>query len=488
MGADSCSPTPGFHSIPKSHQVFSIPELAAFVARFSTRQDCARLVRTCKTLYNATVPFVWETVYGAQNLLLLIDRADTWSSACRGEVPDIYLMGSFRASGSIFARFDFYALYVKYLDVYGPKGETFKVIGWEGLVARARQRVLLPNLRTLALRSAHGASDQLMWVGTFSSPSLVNLSITDGNLWDAPTISYRAASSIMKSLAAHHPKLERLELFPSSELDDYVGEDDSYAFPSGDPFYKYTEHFTNLKRLACTFAWFREPALRVLGQLPHLKSLDVYGIDELEETSVELSNDSFPSLRSLYLHSLSPIDAGGTLKITQMVRALTLLRIDLNIEDLIHTDVDHEIWQAMEEFFSLLLNAPHLTDLWIDLDSNGDLGEAIAIDKFDLGALQRLPLKRLRLGQMCLSDDALQLDLALVWPSVTRLSIPQQPASLAMLPLFTALPKLYHLELQLELGELANVCNKIASPLKVLQASPSSALCSKFQELDQIIW
>ncbi|KAG8774697.1 hypothetical protein FRC12_001864 [Ceratobasidium sp. 428] len=396
-----------------------------------------------------------------------------------------------QASGSIFARFDFYASYVKYLDIYGPKGETFKVLGWKVLTARTRQKVLLPNLHTLTIRPTNAPTDQLtMWVGTFSSPSLVNLLITDGNLWDALTVSYWAASSIMKSLAAAHPKLERLELFPSSELDDdYVdeGEDDSLVFPPGDPFYKYTEHFANLKRLACTFAWFRGPALRVLGQLPHLEALDVCGIDKLGETSVELSEDSFPSLRSLYLHYLSPTDARRTLKMTQMVRALTSLRIDLNTEDLIYTHVNHETRQAMREFFSLLLNVPHLTALWIDLDPNGDLVEAVEIDKPDLGVLQPLPLKSLRLGQVFLSDDALQLNLALVWPSVTRLSIPQQPASLALLSRFAVLPELLHLELQLNLDELELEYDKTASALTVLQASPDSSLCLNFSQAGQII-
>ncbi|KAG9126315.1 hypothetical protein FRC07_003941, partial [Ceratobasidium sp. 392] len=81
--------------------------------------------------------------------------------------------------------------------------------------------------------------DQPMWAGAFSSPSLVNPVITAGNLSDAPTISYPAASFLMKSLAAHHPKLEWLSLFPEYEIGNHAdeAEDNLLAFLSGNIFY-----------------------------------------------------------------------------------------------------------------------------------------------------------------------------------------------------------------------------------------------------------
>ncbi|KAG8726519.1 hypothetical protein FRC12_023326, partial [Ceratobasidium sp. 428] len=430
----------GSHSAPKSRQVFSIPELATLVARFSTQQDCARLLQTSKALYDITVPFVWEVVQGAQHLLLLISEAASYHPTFGEKGLEIYLTESFRASTDIFTRFDFYASHVKYLDVYGPKGETFKVTGWKVLVARAQQKILLPNLHTLVIKTVSDTNgpNQPMWIGTFSSPSLVNLLITDGNLWDTPTVSYPAASFMMKSLAAHQPKLERLELFPFSEVGNYVdeGESNLLAFLSGDPFYKYAVYFTSLKHLSCTFAWFEGPALQILGQLPHLETIDVCGVDEPEEASSELSEDSFPSLRSLYLHMSNPFDAAIILMITQMLKGLTSLRILLDIVGLINAMVDEQLWLT-EDFFPLLLNAPNVTDLWIDADPNNELEDEIEIDRSVLEVFHQLPLKSLHLGQICMSDEDLQSNLAWVWPSISRLSMPRQPISFTLLSLFT---------------------------------------------------
>ncbi|KAG8692877.1 hypothetical protein FRC12_005158 [Ceratobasidium sp. 428] len=484
--------SPGPRSTLKSCQVFSIPELATLVARFSTKQDCARLLQTCKTLYDVAVPFVWETVRGAQHLLLLLHEAGSYRSSHGEKVLEIYLVESFWASSNLFVRFDFYASHVKYLDIYGPKAETFKVSGWKVLVARAQQKVLLPNLHTLTIGSTNALIDQSMWVGTFSSPSLVNLLVTDGNLWDTPTVSYPAASFMMKSLAAHRPKLERLELFPLVIIGDHIdnGESDLLAFLSGDPFYEYTAHFTDLRRLACTFVWLNEePALRILSKLPHLEAIDIRGIDYMEgEVSAGLSDDSFPSLRSLHLHQPNPLDAARAMKILQMVKGLTSLRISLDAVELIHAGVDEGSW-FIHDFFPLLLNMPHITDLWIDADPGGKFEDDVEIDESVMGIFQTLSLRSLHLGQMRLNHEALQLDLELVWPSIVQFCMPQQAAPLAILSLFTFLPNLRHLELELDLDELELELEyaEIVSPLTVLQASPGSTLGSNLQEADQII-
>ncbi|KAG8719232.1 hypothetical protein FRC09_011445 [Ceratobasidium sp. 395] len=476
-----------FPPIPKSHKVFSIPELATLVVRFSTKQERARLVRTCRTLYNIAVPFVWETVCGAQRLLLLVDQAGTY---CHNDEQTIFLKESFRAARNAFARFDFYASHVKYLDVYGPKGKILRVAGWKVLVARARQQVLLPNLHTFIIKTARGTNGlhQSMWVGTFSSPSLVNLLVTDGSLRNTPTVSYPAASFMMKSLVAHYPKIKKLELFPSHTTGNYPedGESSLLAFLCGDPFYQYAAHLADLRHLTCNFAWLEEPALRVLGQLPHLENIDVYGAhDPLTESSV-LPENSFPSLRRLHLHLAHPWDAVRTLNITQMVKGLTSLHVSLGVMDSIDIQHDEEPW-FIDAFCPLLLNAPRLTDLWIDANPCGMDEDDPEIDEPVLRIFQTLPLKSLYLGRIVLTEEALRLNLALVWPSVTRLCIPKQPVSLSMLSLFALLPELHHLELELNLDQFELECNKTTSPLATLQASPASILCSNLQEANQII-
>ncbi|KAG8719233.1 hypothetical protein FRC09_011446 [Ceratobasidium sp. 395] len=384
---------------------------------------------------------------------------------------------------------------MSYRPTHGEKsleeiGETFKVLGWKVLVARARQKVLLRNLHTLVIKTTSDTDgpNQPMWIGTFSSPSLVNLLITDGNLWGGPIVSYPAASFAMKSLAAHRPKLERLELLPCSEVGDYVDEAESnlLAFLSGDPFYKYAAHFTDLKHLSCTFAWLEGPALQTLGQLPHLEAIEVYGVDELDETSPELPEDSFPSLHSLYLHLPDPSDAMRTMMITQMVKGLTSLHITLDIGGLTNALIDEQRW-LMEVFFPLLLNVPHVTDLWIDADPNDQLDDDVEIDGSVLDIFHQLPLNSLHLGQIRMSDEDLQSNLAWVWPSIGRLSMPRQPVSFTLLSLFTQLHGLRHLELQLDLDEIFHEYDKTVSVLTVLQAIPGSTLCSNFEQADQVM-
>ncbi|KAG9124390.1 hypothetical protein FRC07_011804 [Ceratobasidium sp. 392] len=441
-----------------------IPELATLIAQFSTQQDCARLVQTCRTFYDVAIPSVWQYVCGVQHLLLLVDRAERLPKYSPiSKEPDFYLADSFWVENP-FTRFDIYAPYVKYLDIYGPKGEMFKLTGWKVLISRARRQALLPNLHTLTISSICNSNgpDQPMWVGAFASPSLVNLEVTAADLAIAPSISYSATSFIMEYLTARCPKLERLGLFPCAEIgtDAEEGEGNLLAFLSGGLFYKYTAHFTTLRHLSCTLAWFQGPPLRILGQLRHLESIDVCGIDDADDMDSELTENSFPSLRSLSLHRPHPYDATQTLWTTQMIKNLTSLYISLEMAALVNDGTEEE-----------------------PLDPAGALEDIIEIDESVLEILQKLPLKSLHLGQVRLDNEALDFDFASVWPSVTRLSIPQQPAPLATISRSAVLPELQHLVLRLDFGIPTLEYDKITSPLTVLEASLGSKIC--YEKINQ---
>ncbi|KAG8711772.1 hypothetical protein FRC09_020411 [Ceratobasidium sp. 395] len=384
-------------------------------------------------------------------------------------------------------RFDLYAPHVKHLDVYGPTGVIFKVTGWKVLVARSQRRLLLPNLQTTTIMTTCNSSGpcQPMWVGTFSSPSLVNLEITADNLSNAPTISYHAASFIMKSLTAHCPKIKRLGLFPYSIDGDHAEDAESslLAFLSGDKFYEYVSTLTSLIHLSCTFAWLQVPALRILGRLPHLESIAVCGVDHADDIS-ELTEDLFPMLHRLTLHGSSCSNTLETLGTLSMVKNLTLLhvKLDIDTEDL---DIDEDVWLA-EEFFPLLLNAPRLTDVKIDADSSHNRGDGVKIGESVLRIFQRLPLKSLHLDAISLSNEALRFDLASVWPSVTHLKLPQQDASMTTISCFATLPELRHLELRLDFYYPPHEFSPTVSPLVILEASFGSAICSNFEDMDRI--
>ncbi|KAG9091023.1 hypothetical protein FS749_000120 [Ceratobasidium sp. UAMH 11750] len=300
----------------ESLQVFSIPELASLVSSLSATQDCARLLRTCKLLYEVALPYVWEHVDGALNLLELMESSYTMPKGYL-EQPhtEIALSDNFYESNP-FSRFDVYAPHVKSLDVYGRNRQVFKVTGWAILVSRAHQRVLLPNLHTIVIqtkpREDSFGPDQAMWIGAFASPSLINLLITPSRPRVAPTVSYAAASFILRSVMVHRPALRRLGLYPHMEIGNFgeEGESSFLAFLSGAPFYQYVAGVTSLRHLSGILAWFEDEALKVIGQLTHLETISIYsGFDEPgAHGELEMADDSFPSLRGLEVFHLDPWD------------------------------------------------------------------------------------------------------------------------------------------------------------------------------------
>ncbi|KAG9074560.1 hypothetical protein FS749_013860 [Ceratobasidium sp. UAMH 11750] len=407
-----------------------------------------------------------------------------------GSPTEINLVESYQADNP-FARFDLYRSYIKNLNIYGPKNKLFKVTGWKILIARAQRQALLPNLQTLSIQTtcnSHGP-DQPMWVGAFSTPSLVNLLIAPSDLSLAPTVSYPAASMILKSLIMHHPKIERLGLFPDSNLgrDGSDGGNNLLAFLSGRPFYEYIGYATGLRHLSCTLAWFKEKPLQVLGHLPHLESITVCSaVDSLRDESPVLLDGSFPSLRSLSLHVLNPFDIADIMDITELTKNLMFLDLRFNFELLLHIhDFEEGPWFT-NEFFPLLLNAPCVIDLRIEPDPVGMMYDPFHIHTDSLSILQRLPLQSLRLGQIRISDY--DSDLASIWPSVTHLHIPQHYTSFHTFPRFAALPALKHLELDLDLKTVPAYEPRSIQPsaLTVLEAGPWSAVTSDSKELDTV--
>ncbi|KAG8740017.1 hypothetical protein FRC12_016134 [Ceratobasidium sp. 428] len=476
--------------IPKSLQVFSIPELAVIITRNSARQDRARMLRACKLLYNIAVPFVWEHVDDAKHLLLLLNAAyETQSRDPRLPLSQISLADCAR-SNDPFVRFDFYAPHVKSLDVCGSKGEMIEVTGWKVLIARSRRQALLPNLHTLTITSfaSTDGPNQPMWIGAFSCPSLVNIEIATSDLRSVPTVSYPTASYIMRYLGLRCPKIERLSLFPSVGKDDRSdhAEIGLRAFPRGDIlFYMYATTLTCLRHLSCTYAWLQPLGAQVLGRLPYLESIAACGAHNADHDSFDpaINEDLFPMLHYLYLRDPDCLESAKVMEATQIVKNLKSLHVSLGMS--YYADAGEESW-IMDQFSSLLLNTPNLTDLRIDANLGSNEDYVYFMDESVLGILQRLPLKSLHLGEIRLYLQALSLDLASVWPFVTSLRIPWQPASLEMISRFAELPNLLELELRLDLRKPTREYSKTTSRLTVLEASRSSKIYSDSEDIEQI--
>ncbi|KAG9091024.1 hypothetical protein FS749_000121 [Ceratobasidium sp. UAMH 11750] len=420
------------HLFPESRQVFSIPELATLIANFSTTQDCARLLRTCRLLYKIATPL------GIANSPVKIDLV----ASSRFEHP--------------FPRFDVYAPHVRSLDVYGHEGDYFKISGWTVLISHARQRALLPNLHTLTIQTScdlHGP-DQPLWVGAFASPSLVNLLVIPGGSPNPPAVSYSAASFILDSLVTHRPRLQKLGLFPSLAIGDFGGEGESglLAFLSREPFYEYLNDLTSLRHLSSTLAWFHRKRLPVLGRLPQLETMDIYsGPDDADDHGdFEIDDNLFPLLTGLYLHHLDPWDVERVISLRPLIKNLVSLSLETDLNRFNHEE-DPTEW-LIGELFPIIVDAPHLAELTIKVEPPREPAtRAYEIGDSVLAVFSTLPLKNLFLDNIVLSRGALNVDLGVVWPSLTRLRIPAHPASFTWLPRFAAIPSLQYLELELKL-------------------------------------
>ncbi|KAG8760484.1 hypothetical protein FRC12_009566 [Ceratobasidium sp. 428] len=478
----------------RSQRVFSVPELAIRVLDFSATQDCARLLRTCRSLHKPAIPYVWHDVDDVRHLLLLLGEAfeNPLGGSKTTEPRDVWLVDTIK-SNNAFTRFDVYAPHVKTLDVYGSRREHFKIVGWKVLIARARKQALLPNLHTLVTRTSCGSHgpDQLMWVEAFNSPSLINVLITPDKPGMAPTISYEAASAIMRTIEPQVSNLRNIGLFPDYRVGDHShdGESTFLALLSGDPFYMYIRGASSLQHLSGSLGWMNEEPILILGQLPCLETITISVFDNFGlDFNFELPEDSFPSLHGLYLHGLYTSNAVQILRLKPLLKGLKSLELHMDMDEPEPEHMDYDEWLA-EIFFPRLVDAPHVEKLKIDVDDDDSFPlDPYVINRPSLIILSHLPLGFLRLGNLVLNSEALQLNLNEIWPSLTQLEIPAQPVSLAGLPKFVAIPCLQHLEIQLDLQReaVAEPYGLGESSLISLVASKGGKVCSKFADVDYV--
>ncbi|KAG9090385.1 hypothetical protein FS749_000596 [Ceratobasidium sp. UAMH 11750] len=284
--------------------VLHLPEIATLICSFLPRSDCARLCYTSRTVFSAAAPFVWWSIDGPRLLRTLLERVEFPPIDHLSQFPRIKI--AFRDEDRIdhfFSRFDVYAPYVKVLHVYGTGILYYRVEGWSVLISRARKHALLPNLRKLHFKMPHKPHppDYFMWMTTFYSSSLVDISITPSDSDAPPLISYRTASLVLKSLMQHCPKIQRLSLLPNRELNSHYKDRETtiLACLPVDPFYRYMNAATSLRHLTGTFAWFQENALLVLGRLPNLERIDICSSSDIpfKHMGSLLPAGSFSALR-----------------------------------------------------------------------------------------------------------------------------------------------------------------------------------------------
>ncbi|KAG9080191.1 hypothetical protein FS749_008089, partial [Ceratobasidium sp. UAMH 11750] len=175
----------------QSSRIFKNREILTLICSFSRVSDCARLSRTCKTVFKVSAAFVWKNVDGAQHLLSLLGATQKFYKKDSRDLSRI-VIGTASSSSVDFSRFDIYAPYVRILRVYGPgNGSYYRVEGWKHLAVRTQQRLLLPRLSSIVIQSSKSdaKSNALLWIKTFISPSLRSIQVVPDTIKSPPCVS-----------------------------------------------------------------------------------------------------------------------------------------------------------------------------------------------------------------------------------------------------------------------------------------------------------
>ncbi|KAG9086189.1 hypothetical protein FRC06_003233 [Ceratobasidium sp. 370] len=453
---------------------------------FARTSDCARLSRTCKTVFKVSTAFVWNHVDGGQHLLSLLGGTRIIDIQKTTGLRKIAI-GIASSSHVDFSRFDIYAPYVRRLNVYGPGpvGHYYQVDGWDHLIVRAQQKPLLPNLLSIILQSScdeHGP-DQLVWIKTFICPSLINIQATPHSVSSPPCISPLMADVILDAVAERCPRLFRLSLFPSRTLK--YEENNLLGYLRRRPYYESLRALPTLVELTCSTMMLESDSLRIVSSLPQLHRLIIL----TSGTTVvlrppELPRESFPALQQLHIKGLSPYEVITILSIPTLMSGLIHLELKFQLDQL-DEDEDRDEWIA-SELLSLLRLSPQLSSLDLDLDpirvqdDPYDIGHQDLMDTFS-----KLPLVNVALGGVHLGDWAYTGSLKSVWPNVTILRMRDQFASPRILSCFAQLPRVQYLMLNVYLEDFRE-WPKVVSlcPLQTLECSPGGSTVCEPEQLD----
>ncbi|KAG8699945.1 hypothetical protein FRC12_022667 [Ceratobasidium sp. 428] len=466
-------------------RVFEVPELLSLICSFASTSDCVLLSRTCKTVFKVSTAFVWSNVDGGQFLLSLLGGTRIVDVQNTPGLKKI-VIGIASSSHVDFSRFEIYAPYVRRLSVYGPGpvGHYYQVDGWEHLILRAQQRPLLPNLLSIILQSScdgHG-SDQLLWIKTFISPSLINIQATPHSVSSPPCVTSLMADVIMDSIAERCPRLFRLSIFPSRGPKQE--ENNLLGYLRRRPYRESLRALPMLMELTCSVTML-EDSFSVISSMPQLRRLIVLtsGTGIVLRPPI-LPRNSFPALHQLHLKGLSPYEVIAILDVPPLMSQLTHLELKFKLYQL-DEDEDREEWIA-SDMFSLLKFSPNLQSLDLDLDPTMNLDQGYDIGHQDImDTFSRLPLVNVTLGGVHLGDWAYTGSLKSVWPNVTSLRMRDQFASPRILSCFAQLPRVQYLLLDVHLEDFREF-PKVASlcPLHTLECSAGSSTVCEPEQLD----
>ncbi|KAF8598194.1 hypothetical protein BDV93DRAFT_609980 [Ceratobasidium sp. AG-I] len=433
-------------SEPRLHRIFEVPELVRFICKYSSISQRARLARVSRSFFNIAVPFVWERVNGVHRILKILPGA----TVSRRAAEPSYLRQNYtifipRIGDADLERFDCYAPFVKHLEIYPSSAKDYLLKGWQNLSALAMQRSILPNLLELRLTSVSAPTthDQCLWIRSFLSPSLSVIHVEPDLHDDPPPITHMAAVSLLQHITSNSPNVQHLALFPPSSPSLETEKNGHAILEFWGPSFYGTLPSLQLRELICTTAIFTPEHFKVLNSMSALESLQVHNAGD-PVAFVRLTSP--PSLRRFALHNANWQQFQKIWDL-ELFSGLTLLEISF---DDYSGQENYTMW--LTDLISLVCKAsPVLTSLSIDFGGE----EELRIDNIaPLQPLAALPLQTVVLKCVAMIEELVLSQMALAWPMVTKLKIPDLVFSLDELHYFARLPKLEHLIIGLSFESL----------------------------------
>ncbi|KAF8601768.1 hypothetical protein BDV93DRAFT_524524 [Ceratobasidium sp. AG-I] len=423
-------------------KVFETPELLSLICSFSSRWARLKIFRTNKSGFIAAVPFLWEQVNGVVHLLKLLPNIEI----TRGKYMRIEKIALRPLAQTDYARFEFYAPFVKVLELY--TGNSFlEVSGLNILVLKREQGPLLPNLSSLTASLSAPSITCLaqgqIWVTSLLSPSLKSLRVTGPQKNGFPVHSTQVGFAILAALAKICPRIRTLSLFPSTSNDQNDEIDPLLNLLPNAPFVQCLATLHGLCELETNSAIVRPDALVLLGGLPRLRRLVLCGTPtEAVINPFELPDYAFPALKQLALKGLRSTE------VKTLLCALSLVRNIDTLEVVTQLSPNEGRW-ILDDFFPCLDNTPRLSNLSATFDEKWIVEELPDVNSAPvLNALSRLPLLT-----VCLNGVEFEeyVDFREVFSTLSRLDISGQNVDLEHLVGLATIPKLEHLVLSLDL-------------------------------------
>ncbi|KAG8784441.1 hypothetical protein FRC12_018707 [Ceratobasidium sp. 428] len=374
-----------------------VPELFRIVCSFLDAKGLSKLLYLSRDIYNSVLPILWQDV-DMKFLFHLIPGTKTKESNPNNPKGCNYVI-TFPSRRDL-ARFAVHAPLVKTLRTSRPYAVHFPS-EWPRSGPDATIIPLLPNLQRLVITTFASGSVKgalVDWIPRLLYPGLLRLEMFTINPIEEPDfeeyswLNKDTYLDLLNEVSRICPHIETLRLFPRG-----LNRPDEYYCTK---VFNYIAGLQRLRSLAFSGAMVHKELFKTLSQLPHLETLslctDYMGdIDEYDESSLGIPNNSFPSLKHLYLQGLHVTTISRVCKVPTLFCHLkkAIIRFD---DDWYDTD-DDEVTCSNVAVTSLGQNAPYIQELTVL--TRGNFGSFV-VSWSILGRFKYMPLRSLRLGEL----------------------------------------------------------------------------------------